>query len=395
LLKIPGLLLFCGFLIATYALFRRRLGRTQCLALLFLFAFNPALLSYHNQIVSDIPFLFFSTLALLLIDRQIVSRSETANPGMLAVVGVCCAAAMSIRTNGVLLLGVTAWSQLVVLLMLHRQGRLELRKRWPAIVLPYATFLLLIGSLWFALPAGETSHLLFLSRLNPRLILANIDYYAFVLRHFFDGCRHTEFAYGLFFPFFILGIAANVRKDHHFVAYLLFTLLLYVVWPERQGSRFALPIMPLYAYFTFRGAAVFHAALREGYRRFASRASGLAYLCVAALFLFNAVIDFGDGRVEDGPFDRLSNDLFTYISNNTEPRSAIVFFKPRVMFLMTGRRSIALDRPALLAKGDYLVTHKYTLEHAGMQVGAANVPGTARLVYENDRFTVHRLVSRT
>src|SRR6185503_3077378 len=64
-LKLPGLFFYAAFLICLYLLLTRRLPQTEGLLLVGLFAFNPLFIVFLDQILSDIPFLFFSTLALL------------------------------------------------------------------------------------------------------------------------------------------------------------------------------------------------------------------------------------------------------------------------------------------------------------------------------------------
>ena len=61
---------YAGFLVCLYFLVRDRLNQIESLLLVSLFAFNPLLLEFLDQILSDIPFLFFSTLSLVLITWQ-------------------------------------------------------------------------------------------------------------------------------------------------------------------------------------------------------------------------------------------------------------------------------------------------------------------------------------
>src|SRR5215211_7823026 len=69
-LKLPGLFFYAGFLVCLYLLLTTRLTETESLLIVALFAFNPLLLQFLDQILSDIPFLFFSTLSLLLMTRK-------------------------------------------------------------------------------------------------------------------------------------------------------------------------------------------------------------------------------------------------------------------------------------------------------------------------------------
>ena len=67
-IKAINFLFFLLFLICVYFLFVYRLSKFKLFILLCLFAFSPVLLYSHDFILSDIPFLFFSTLSILLID---------------------------------------------------------------------------------------------------------------------------------------------------------------------------------------------------------------------------------------------------------------------------------------------------------------------------------------
>src|SRR4030095_7945340 len=69
-LKLPGLFFYAGFLICLYLLFKNRVTPTENLLLICLFAFNPLLIQFLDQILSDVPFLFFSTVALFLITND-------------------------------------------------------------------------------------------------------------------------------------------------------------------------------------------------------------------------------------------------------------------------------------------------------------------------------------
>src|SRR5688572_1983393 len=99
-LKLPGLFFYAGFLICLYLLMKTRLTETERLLVVSLFAFNPLLLQFLDQILSDIPFLFFSTLSLLLMTRE-------GNRSMLhyGMIGTAIFFTTFLRVTGILLLG--------------------------------------------------------------------------------------------------------------------------------------------------------------------------------------------------------------------------------------------------------------------------------------------------
>jgi hypothetical protein len=155
---------------------------------------------------------------------------------------------------------------------------------------------------------------------------------------------------------FTMGLLAVYRREVPVFAYTCLTLLLYVFWPTRD-VRFVFPLLPFLAYFTVAGMTASR-FLSDGRHPKAGVMLGCAcWVLVAALFvrslLFlpaSAVL----GRVdESGPFDPLSQEMFRFVSEHTEPRSVVVFFKPRVMRLLTDRDAIMIADPKELRRGDY------------------------------------------
>ena len=77
--KLVNTLFYALFLIVLFALARTRLKDGEALLLTAALAFNPALLLAHDQIISDIPFLFFCTLGIFLLHRTqdgVVEKSK-------------------------------------------------------------------------------------------------------------------------------------------------------------------------------------------------------------------------------------------------------------------------------------------------------------------------------
>ena len=99
-LKLPGLFFYTGFLVCLYLLIKTRLTETESLIVVSLFAFNPLLLRFLDQILSDIPFLFFSTLSLLLMMSE-GKRSVRRD----VFLGAAIFFTTFLRVTGVLLLG--------------------------------------------------------------------------------------------------------------------------------------------------------------------------------------------------------------------------------------------------------------------------------------------------
>ena len=96
-----------------------------------------------------------------------------------------------------------------------------------------------------------------------------------------------------------------------------------------------------------------------------------------------------------GPYVPTSKDLFSFILNNTEKDSIIVFFKPRVMRLYTNRQSILTDEVDKVTRGDYLCL--YLRDNAYHQIRKDDVVSLfendkIRLLYQNTDFQLYRII---
>ena len=104
-LKLPIVLTYLGFLLVFFYLTKRRFTLTESLLAVSLFAFNPELLRFLDEIISDIPFLFVSTLAILVADIYIRENQIKHRRWLAALTGVVVFTAFFIRIQGLILLG--------------------------------------------------------------------------------------------------------------------------------------------------------------------------------------------------------------------------------------------------------------------------------------------------
>ncbi len=113
-LKYLNLICYILFLVTLWIGMRNRHSDILLLMLLSFFIFNPYLLSFLNDIGSDIPFLLFSTISILLIGRVIIERdwifSETIDHILL---GFFLSVSSFTRSNGVLLVLTLAVTHLI------------------------------------------------------------------------------------------------------------------------------------------------------------------------------------------------------------------------------------------------------------------------------------------
>ena len=144
-MKLLNTLLFLGFLLCYFFLLRKRHSYILSFILTALFAFNPVFLAAQDTILSDISFLFFSTLAIFLIDRWVsLSLPDSRVYLKQILIGSTIFFAFLIRTNGLLLLpSLVAYE--IFSFVREKKNIHEIKKDFFFLFTPYLSFFILWG----------------------------------------------------------------------------------------------------------------------------------------------------------------------------------------------------------------------------------------------------------
>jgi len=392
-LKLPGLLTYLGFLLVFFFLTRRRFALTESLLAVSLFAFNPELLRFLDNILSDIPFLFLSTLAILLADVYAHESQSKHRLILAAGTGAAIFAAYFVRAHGLILLG--------SLLLFQGIRFLSQREERRQIVTDSLVITVVFGVLWalskWIFPGGQTSYLALYEDFSMDTLIGNIVDYSNLFEEFFATLPGQALFFGIFVVLFFIGLAVRFKADLLFVLYAALYLIVLWSWPEWQGYRFLFPMLPFFIYFAIQGIRATLNKAGENQKAILQKGAYAYLLLIAALFAYNsglnAYANLRGNREINGPFDPYSIETFDFIKNNTPPDSVIVFFKPRAMRLMTDRNALALTECSLILEGDYLALSKKVGENLQIppeQIDECNLP--LDKVFENRRFVVYRLV---
>ena len=392
-LKLPGLLTYLGFLLVFFILTNRRLTLTQSLLAVSLFAFNPELLQYLDNIASDIPFLFLSMLAILLMDLYAKETETKRRTALAALIGTAIFAAFFVRTQGLILL-----SSILLFQGIRFMGNRQQRRQ---LIIDSLVITLAFGILWgisaLIFPGGQTSYLALYAGFSADTLTGNIVNYSLLFREFFGALPVQTLFFGIFSVLFFIGLVARFNADLFFVLYLALYLIVLWTWPEWQGYRFLFPVLPFFIYFAMQGIRATLDKVGKSQKTTLLKGFYTYLLLIAVLFVFrsgsNAYANLHAGREINGPFDPYSIETYDFIKNNTPPDSVIVFFKPRAMRLMTDRNTLALTECDRIPEGDYLALSKKVGENLQIppeQIGECNLP--LDKVYENRRFVVYQVL---
>jgi hypothetical protein len=390
-LKLPGLFFFAGFLICLYLLIRNRLTRTESLFLVSLFAFNPMLIDFLDQILSDIPFLFFSTLALLLMTNE--KKRGTVDHILL---GGVIASAFFIRTTGVILLAsflaVEAFK-----VWRNRTNREATKQIFGDVLIVCVTFGLFWGAYALLFPGGGESYFAQYQAFQIESVPGFISGYFHLFSLFFGEATIWKYLYYVLFSFFLIGLWIGRKVEPAFLIFFSLWMILLITWPYWQGLRFIFPLLPFFIYFTFQGMKTTINKLPKTYHRTGQGIFHGFWLLIIGIFLFNSSIraynNATNGRNINGPFDPVSSEVYSYIKEETPPDSILIFFKPRAMRLMTDYDTLMINQCEGLFKGDYIILSKKVGENNQVppeRIDACKVP--LDNVFENRRFIIYEIL---
>jgi len=399
-IKAINFLFFLLFLICIYLLFVDRLSKFKLSVLLCLFAFSPLLLEAHDFILSDIPFLFFSTLSILLIDFLIVSGQRLFSKTIdYLLLGASIYFAFSIRQNGALLLLVLIICQIIQVFRFNRNKLFKLKPNLPDIVLSFSLVILL--GVHEQLFVSDSTHIeYFLNSNYEWRYLVKFYNYLLLLPTFITNFSFNTYEnliiFLVLFPFLIAGLYLRWKSDYHFILYSGFSLGLYLLFPS-FNSRYIFPILPFYIYFVLIGMGQLGKFLDQhnlsnlqqiGYR--------LIILAIIMEFAFSftlATKNLRSKREISGPFDPTSTEMFQFVSDNTEPESIMAFFKPRVLRFFTGRNSFRATKCKDLLSVDYLIVHKYRDHYWDSEDSLENCSPHIEFIktFENPNFWIYSL----
>ncbi|HEY3475424.1 MAG TPA: glycosyltransferase family 39 protein, partial [Anaerolineales bacterium] len=388
-LKLPGLLFYAGFLVCLYLLVQSRLTQSESLIVVALFAFNPLFIEFLDQILSDIPFLFFSTLSLFL-----MTQKDGRSALHYVSIGAAIFFTTFLRVTGILLLGCFLIVEFFRLLN-HRQDRAAVREIiWRSLIV-CAVFILLWVVNLLLFPSGGESYFSQYSQLIETAKTLAVGYF-YVFGSFFGDTTGWRYIYYLVLVFFLVGAWNRRKQEPIFLLFFLFWMIVHITYRYWQGPRYIFPLLPIFIYFAVQGMKSLINSLPERYYRTGQMAFYGFWILIAGMFLLrsgtNAYLNLQNDRSINGPFDPYSMEVYNYIKEKTPSESVVVFFKPRVMVMMTGHPTIMSTECDRVLKGDYLVLSRKVGENQQIppeEIDACGLP--LDQVLKNNRFVVYEI----
>ncbi|MFO7651745.1 MAG: hypothetical protein R6X13_10460 [bacterium] len=370
ILPVKLLVLLCGFGAFLLALrFFRQLSLPVTEPGLVLLSV-PVLLVLQGQVLTEVPFLFVSLAALLLLSKPRPQSLEVWVGILLVIVG------LGLRTSGVALVAAAAvslakqrrWAPLIVLVL----GSLGFLVAWQA----RAT--VLGGQSYLQLLLARDPYVQEFGRAGPLELLARLGTNA--LRYAFVVLPATlvplaaapvlrEMVGAVIVLLVVLGVRARWRSASVPEYYAGAALLVLAAWPQVwSGDRFLVPVLPLLLMYLWCGARSLANRLRHPVlaRVIAGSlvAANLLHLApmVPRRVVSNVAWLRGDGLAGYEPEWRSYFTAIDWVGKNTSDKSVVMARKPEFVYLLARRRAFCYpftnDRSAVLEallRSDYVI----------------------------------------
>ncbi len=322
---------FVGFLFL-----RKRFSYLTALLATLIIAYNPMMVSYKAEILSDLPFAFFSLLSLYLIDKE-------EKLWLSILIGILIAYTAHIRSIGLILVAI-----FIAYKLLHTRKTSEANP-YKFLIISLSSFVLVYFGIKLIFPCETNYPDLFSSdgawtNLNKQTSY-NIDW----LDNFLDSYEIKNYYYisviasSALIAFSFIGLIKlwKTERTSPVFMYTIAYITVIITFPYGDaGLRFLFPLLPLIFLFAIEGMKISFGALNM-------RGSRLA-VAFGALVLFSyheqieKIVENKDTVVE-GPQKPSAQKMFEYINRNLEAGKVVQFDKPRALALYTPMRGVAIN----------------------------------------------------
>lgn len=392
--KLPSLLCLALTGGVLYLFLKRRFSALSAFCGALWFCIHPSVILWINRLYSDLAFLFFSMLSLLLMECYSERVRDEKPPVAMAVFfALSLLFTYATRLNGPAVCGVVLLGHGIFLWKNRETGPRKLLLH----MLPYLLFLLAafgIEHFWLAPATGNAADI------DGSNFRDYVVYYLSLIRDFFAK------PYGPGFGWFgiavmllsALGILTNgVRENFHLSLLILGSLLVLVLLPYHQVMRYLLNLFPLMILFALYGLRFLLGRLPiEKLPGKARKVLALAFaLLLTAYPLGSAAAEsLQERKTRDIPafndvYSPEAVEIYRYLQENTPEDAIICFCKPRSLTLNTERLAFKVDRNGhVLQDADYYLLNKredldYDL------IGKTEIP--MDLILENEGFALYSI----
>lgn len=399
-----------------YLFFRRRFSAGVSAVLASSLCLGTHLVENLNLLYSDLPFLFFSMLSLLLMELYsenaacLASSVTDADNGQnddkrglawIIVLAVFYGAVLwfthETRLNGKTVCMAAAAGHVIYLLKKRKQ--IQGKNLWLH-VLPYIVMGCLIIVSEQVILAPATSNMSDVGRASAAEVRNNIKFYWKLLYNYLNGLPRID----LKFTGYILAAACvagiiikGIKENMHLTLLLAGTLIVDIMLPYEQGLRYLYNILPFLLMFAAYGLqAVWRwfckaAAAPKVFSTFVKAGMAVLILFLPVLYTVSLGIENRNRIKDDDVYSAEAVDMYRYIQANVPEDKVIAFGKPRALYLNTGRVCIRTGYNGhTISEADYYLFYDTNYGEFSKEKEEAEIT-PKKEIYRNRQYTLYEV----
>jgi len=380
--------------------YRRHFSWITALTLTIILLYNPQMILFKREIMSDIPFT-----ALLVLNFIFYQKLRNGNLKQLLVLSVTTGFMLTIRPAGFVFIAAVVIEQL--LLLVRRKIRISNFAIFSgALTLIPILIYFSVNSLIFKIPSvgSVQNYLLFFSSGNFfQIIPENLGHHFEVFSSMFvnenGALRGFSFLLGpVILTLTLLGFLKRLIQGPKAMEwFFLFYLVMLLIFPSNHSAfRLMVPLGFIFLFYAAIGIKTIQ--LLPGIPG-SKKAIAIGILIV--LIYLPSIIAIARSQHEtlEGPQQGSAISTFNYIRNNVPPQAVVVFAKPRALALYAGCHSLADPFTAdptsfhvqvMEANASYLLINK-KISSEPMKMYARVMQNRITKKWENSEFTLYRI----
>lgn len=427
LYKLPSLVFFALMAGVYYLFLRRRLVRAVSVAAAVTLCSSGVFFASMRNLHNDVLYMALSLISVFLAE-SLVRAAGRRKKLIATALGLTLWLSYSVRLNGI--------TVLVTVLLFHAFELVRAKKRpdWGD-ALAYFDFLLLCATFNLGLFPSPTSTS-GAADVTLSGFISGLGYYSKQLYDWVCSCMHsitalplttlfhrlapglelgaaaerlTALCTAVFLVLAVLGMVTELRREYHLVFYILVSFLGTAALNLGQELRYLYVILPHLVLLALAAAGRILRAL-PGLSRLRERA-GLAgkaavwALCLMlCLFAALPMLRSGAENMENDSRELLTAysddavEMYGFISREVGAEESVAFFKPRALYLNTGRLSMLPGRNGFdILEADWYLYYK-PMERMGLVTAEFELSeerlSALELVTENGEFALYRKIKK-
>ena len=331
-MKVEVILIFLLALFIIYLAFREELEWPYLTALIALIGFNPQIWAFKENVLSDLPFLFFAYLSFYLIHQAYrVNRPTASKLAYVLLIGVAIYLACGTRSIGLVLIPCLFFYHFI--------------KNKKTGLFGISIILLITGLILVQFRSSDNisaySDHLGVNGLDAALI--HIKKLTWALSIFWTQYSNDPISQSLFVILSLLALTGYIarvvkRQITCFELFVPLYLAPLILLPIALESRFLIPLIPLYLFYIFVGIKILSSlATSRGESVEKLAFAGMVIIVIATYSVKFTRLDYGPIREGIGRAE--TQQLYEYVRTEIDKKDIIVFIKPRSIALYTGHSS--------------------------------------------------------